>query len=298
MDDCLKSGEAKSVIKIGLKTNIGRESVRNILNKKLKLFPYKIQIVQKIPENSIQKRLEFCHKMLGKLANNSDFLKNIWFTDESHFYLDGHCNKQNMRYWGTQKPENYIEKSAHPKYVTVWCAISAQGLIGPYFFENSNEERIIVNQSNYQNMIENYFVPKLRDLVGDKFDDQIFMQDGASPHTAKQTMELLKKYFGEKIISIRCEDIWPPYSPDLNPCDFFLWGFLKDRVFSEKINNCFELKEKITRICSEISSEICFKVINNLIYRLHYCVMKEGRQFSNMKKNRIPLNIVNPNSSV
>jgi hypothetical protein len=47
-------------------------------------------------------------------------------------------------------------------------------------------------------MIENYFVPKLRDLVGDKFGDQIFMQDGASPHTAKQTMELLKKYFGEK----------------------------------------------------------------------------------------------------
>ncbi len=134
VENSLKSGEAKNVIKIGVKTNIGRESVRKTLNKKLKLFPYKIQIMQKIPENSIQKRLEFCHKMLEKLGNNFDFLKNIWFTDESHFYLDGHCNKQNMRFWGTQKPENYIEKSAHPKYVTVWCAISAQGLIGSYFF--------------------------------------------------------------------------------------------------------------------------------------------------------------------
>jgi hypothetical protein len=30
--------------------------VRNILNEELKLFPYKVQIVQKIPENSIKKR--------------------------------------------------------------------------------------------------------------------------------------------------------------------------------------------------------------------------------------------------
>jgi hypothetical protein len=65
--NCLKSGEAKSVSKIGLKTVIGRESVRNILNKELKLFPYKVQIVQKIPENSIKKRLEFCQNMLKNM---------------------------------------------------------------------------------------------------------------------------------------------------------------------------------------------------------------------------------------
>jgi transposase len=123
------------------------------------------------------------------------------------------------------------------------------------------------------------------------------MQDGASPHTAKQTIELLKKYFGEKIISNKLEDFWPPYSPDLNPCDYFLWGFLKDKVFSEKINNCNELKEKITQICSEIKEEICKKVINNLIYRLHYCIKKSGKHFANiMKKSHIPLNIVNPNN--
>jgi hypothetical protein len=42
-------------------------------------------------------------------------------------------------------------------------------------------------------MIENYFVPELRDKVGNNFDEQIFVQDGASPHTAKKTMELLEK---------------------------------------------------------------------------------------------------------
>ena len=25
--------------------------------------------------------------------------------------------------------------------------------------------------------------------------------------------------------------IWPPRSPDLTICDFFLWGYVKDRVY-------------------------------------------------------------------
>jgi hypothetical protein len=37
-------------------------------------------------------------------------------------------------------------------------------------------------------MIENYFVPKLKELVGNDFENQIFMQDRASPHTAKATL--------------------------------------------------------------------------------------------------------------
>ncbi len=50
-----------------------------------------------------------------------------------------------LAHLGSEKPEKFIRKSANPKYVTVWCAISAQRLIGPYFFENSNEEKIVVN---------------------------------------------------------------------------------------------------------------------------------------------------------
>jgi hypothetical protein len=67
-------------------------------------------------------------------------------------------------------------------------------------------------------------VPKLKELVGDDFENQVFMQDGASPHTAKATLELLKKHFGSRIISNKSEFIWPPNSPDMNLCDFYAWG--------------------------------------------------------------------------
>jgi hypothetical protein len=52
-----------------------------------------------------------------------------------------------MRIWGAEKPEKFIEKSAHPQYVTVWCAISAQGLIKPYFLKIlMKKELLLINK--------------------------------------------------------------------------------------------------------------------------------------------------------
>ncbi len=50
----MDKGLGKSVRGIGLKTTIGWESVRNILNNELKLFPYKVQIIQKLPQSSLK----------------------------------------------------------------------------------------------------------------------------------------------------------------------------------------------------------------------------------------------------
>jgi hypothetical protein len=64
-----------------------------------------------------------------------------------------------------------------------------------------------------------------------------------------------------------------PYSPDLNPCDYFLWGFLKDRVYSENIGNVSLLKERIKQYCAEISEEICKNVVKDLLFRLNYSMI-------------------------
>lgn len=35
-----------------------------------------------------------------------------------------------------------------------------------------------------------------------------------------------------KQYSIISWGLWPPSLPDLNPCDFYLWGMLNDNVYS------------------------------------------------------------------
>ncbi|GFV91137.1 uncharacterized protein TNCV_896581 [Trichonephila clavipes] len=64
-----------------------------------------------------------------------DFHKRILFSDEAHFWLNGYVNKQNCRIWSEANPQVYVETPLHPEKLTVWCALWAGGIIGPYFFK-------------------------------------------------------------------------------------------------------------------------------------------------------------------
>ncbi|GFT87483.1 putative transposable element [Trichonephila clavipes] len=55
--------------------------------------------------------------------------------DEAHFWLNGYVNKQNCRIWSEANPQVYVETPLHPETLTVWCALWAGGIIGPYFFK-------------------------------------------------------------------------------------------------------------------------------------------------------------------
>jgi hypothetical protein len=48
------------------------------------------------------------------------------------------------------------------------------------------------------------------------------------PH-CEHNKSLLQEFFGDCIIR---HGLWPPQSPHLTPPDFFLWGFLKEKVYS------------------------------------------------------------------
>ncbi|KAF8791010.1 hypothetical protein HNY73_005947 [Argiope bruennichi] len=74
------------------------------------------------------------------------------------------------------------------------------------------------------------------------------MQDGAPPHIARPVTALLRALFeDQRVISRSFPTALSPRSPDLNPCDFWLWGFLKDRVYVGSIRTLHELKASITR---------------------------------------------------
>ena len=54
----------------------------------------------------------------------------------------------------------------------------------------------------------------------------------------------------------------------LDPCDFFLWGYLKDRVFANRPNTIAELKTKIRSAIASISEHTLQKVVKtrNSVY--------------------------------
>ena len=72
-------------------------------------------------------------------------------------------------------------------------------------------------------MLDNFLKSQLNNLAAD-VEDIWSQQDGATAHTAQRTK---RKLFPGHSISHRYDISWPARSPDLAPCDFFLWGYLK-----------------------------------------------------------------------
>ncbi|GFW44110.1 uncharacterized protein TNCV_3854711 [Trichonephila clavipes] len=158
-----------------------------------------------IHQNDHQARRRFVEWAQNEIAVVPDFHKRILFSDEAHFWLNGYVNKQNCRIWSEANPQVYVETPLHTEKLTVWCALWAGGIIGPYFFKNDEGHN-----------------------------ELWFQQDGATCHTARATIDLFKDTFGDRLISRFGPVNWPPRSCDLTPLDYFLWGYEKSLVYADK----------------------------------------------------------------
>ncbi|GFW96918.1 uncharacterized protein TNCV_2160531 [Trichonephila clavipes] len=90
-------------------------------------------------------------------------------------------------------------------------------------------------------MITNFFIPEWNNH---DVQELWFQQDGATCHTARATIDLLKDTFGDRLISRFGPVNWPPRSCDLTPLDYFLWGYVKSLVYADKPQTLDHLEDK------------------------------------------------------
>ncbi|GBN68746.1 hypothetical protein AVEN_148774-1 [Araneus ventricosus] len=72
---------------------------------------------------------------------------------------------------------------------------------------------------------------------------------------------------------------WPPHSPDLNPLDFFLWGYIKQRVHATYPPTLQELRNRITDVCASVSPAMSRYVQRKLQSRVQMCIVVERHHF-------------------
>ena len=105
-----------------------------------------------------------------------------------------------------------------------------------------------VTQHTYRDLLERQVFPLRKQQLGmARFRRTIWQQDGAKPHQARMVMEWLDSIFMGRMLALKSlrGDSWAPYSPDCNPCDFFLWGYLKEKVYQPLPATMASLKRKI-----------------------------------------------------
>ncbi|GFV31445.1 uncharacterized protein TNCV_4860831 [Trichonephila clavipes] len=100
-------------------------------------------------------------------------------------------------------------------------------------------------------------------LHPEKLTELWFQQDGATCHTARATIDLLKDTFGDRLISRFGPVNWPPRSCDLTPLDYFLWGYVKSLVYADKPQTLDHLEDNIRHVIADIRPQMLEKVIEN-----------------------------------
>ncbi|GFW73801.1 uncharacterized protein TNCV_1542551 [Trichonephila clavipes] len=103
-----------------------------------------------------------------------------------------------------------------------------------------------------------------------------FQQDGATCHTARATIDLLKDTFGDRLISRFGPVNWPPRSCDLTPLDYFLWGYVKSLVYADKPQTLDHLEDNIRHVIADIRPQMLEKVIENWTSKLDYIRVSHG----------------------
>ncbi|GFT85722.1 transposase [Trichonephila clavipes] len=222
-----------------------------------------------IHQNDHQARCRFVEWAQNEITFVPDFHKRILFSDEAHFWLNGYVNKQNFHIWGEANPQVYVETPLHPEKLTGWCAY---GLVES-FFKNDEGHNVTVNGVRYRAMITNFFIPQLNNH---DVQELWFQQDGATCHTARATIDLLKDTFGDRLISRFGPVNWPPRSFDLTPLDYFLWGYVKSLVYADKPQTLDHLEDNIRRVIVDIRPQMLEKVIENWTSRLDYIRASRG----------------------
>ncbi|GFY21757.1 uncharacterized protein TNCV_1169011 [Trichonephila clavipes] len=120
-----------------------------------------------------------------------------------------------------------------------------------------------ITGSAYPDAPQLWLFPQLKESVPDNF---IWQRDGAPPHWYLSIRDCLNiTVLDQWILRKGPHDTacfaWPPRSPDLTPCDFYLWGFVKDCVYVPPLPNDLPgLRYKIEAAVARITSEILNKV--------------------------------------
>lgn len=174
------------------------------------------------------------------------------------------------------------EKGVLPtSLVNVWAGILGQEIIGPIFLDErlTGASYLRVLQTQVEEMLDEVPLNLLQSLV--------WQQDGAPPHYEIRVRQYLSEKFPSRWIGRGGPIPWPARSPDLTPCDFYLWGDVKRLVYSGARTEVTSRHELISRIESAFvqvknNRTVLDRLRGNLRRRAEVCIAQDGAHFEHL----------------
>lgn len=275
--ECVEEDPEISTRRIGRELGVCKDVVHAVIREQL-LYPYHKIAVQHLLEHDPEMRLVFCRFVNGQKEADLNFGNTILFTDEACFTRRGVTNFHNEHVYAVENPHAIkINHFQHEFKLNVWIGIIGNFIVGPVILP----QRLTGNI--YLQFLQNTLPDLLDDLPIQLRINMWYMHDGAPPHFSVNVRNYLNQVYPNKWIG-RGNDApvnWPPRSPDLTPCDFFLWGHIKSVVYKTPVANEAQLWQRIQHAINDLrgDGEILQRVMFNFLRRINLCMRVNGEHF-------------------
>jgi [histone H3]-lysine36 N-dimethyltransferase SETMAR len=273
--DVIKNNRRITVKKIEQELEIPTTTVHTILHSSLQLkkvcsrwIPHELTLEQKL------QRIEFCQQFLEKFKNpQSKSLYNIVTGDETYIYYYDPLNKKDSKEWRykNQSPPLKVKKSISTKKVMMIVFFSKVGI---ELSISVPRKKKLNSQFLIRNCLSSVFEKYSSRHPKSKLSRMLLHWDNASTHKSQETLNFLST----KSVQILKH---PPYSPDLSPCDFWLFSkiknFLKGKIFtcdSELVSAFNNELRKLTKDDFNYCFNLWFKQVDR-------CLQNNGNYFVN-----------------
>ncbi|KAL6417367.1 hypothetical protein ACFW04_014543 [Cataglyphis niger] len=200
----------------------------------------------------------FCENFLRNIDRDPRYSSRVIFSDESLFTQAGIFNVHNMHFWSEENPRVTRLRNFQTCWkINVWAGIMGTEILGPVIPD-------VLTGRTYVDFLTENLPDFLEDVPLFERNEIVFQQDAFS-------------WMG-RYGPIR----WPARSPDLNPLDFFLWGYCKEVIYKTLPEDIEELETRLRHAIWNVDEEIMENVKINLQKRMRACVRMDGGHFEHL----------------
>lgn len=275
--EAVRNDPSISIRRLSLQFNVSTHKIFHVLHAE-NLYPYHHTPVQELLPDDLEGRLEFCNWLLERNLDDNDFISRILWTDESQFTRDGITNFHNLHTWAEENPHRRRQSSFQHKFsVNMWAGVIGNNLIGPFKLPPR------LNSTNYLEFLRNDLPELLEDVPLIQLASSYFQQDGAPAHYGREVKNWLDEEYGDRWIGRNGPVHWPARSPDLTVMDFFVWGRMKELVYSTEIATLNDLEERILEASSKVRQQLAsINIEREIQKRALACIQNRGGHFEHL----------------
>jgi histone-lysine N-methyltransferase SETMAR len=256
-------------------TSINRFTIFEIIHSALRLRKLNSRYVPHIlTDENRAKRVDFSKENLAYYRDGPGRLSNIFTGDEVMIYWRQLGRKSSNASWvgEGEAPRTVVKRSTFDNKTLFSIFFRATGPLNVHAVNRGTS----IDNKYY---IKHCLTPAINAIKEDRplsgTHAMKLLHDGAKPHTAQNVDNfLLRKGIG--LVK------HPPYSPDLAPCDYWLFDYIKQRLRDHE--NQISLLGSVTKIVYDIPLSEYKKTFEKWIERLELCVENKGDYFEHLIK--------------